>query len=377
VNILYSHHSFCMQRHGGVSRYFTELFRRIPACGGTASTRVVAPLFDNEYLSRAKRAPETPQGAILGVELPTLPGPRIPRRAANALLAQLIGRRQRGVDIFHQTYFSTHDYAPASARRILTVFDMIHELYPGDFLASDSTREAKRASVARADHVICISHATCSDLVRLLGVAPSKLSVVHLAGGLGNSAAPHALACSESSRPFLLYVGRREGYKNFRALLSELGGTPALRDRVDLACFGGGELTAAERADVAGAGLRKDQVVCHAGDDRSLAALYARASALVYPSLYEGFGIPPLEAMAAGCPVVCAATSSLPEVVGDAAEWFEPGVPGALAAALLRVLDDPTRRDELVARGLHRSQAFSWDRCARETLAVYREVLAR
>jgi glycosyltransferase involved in cell wall biosynthesis len=376
MKILYSHHAFCMQRHGGVSRYFTELFLRIPRCGD-AATRVVAPLFDNEYLSRARSATSVPR-AVIGIELPTLPGPRVPRRVANALLARLVTTRQRGVDIFHQTYFSPHDYSPPSARRILTVFDMIHELYPNDFRRSDTTREAKRASIARADHVICISDATRSDLVRLLDVSPSKLSVVHLAGGLGDaSRASTALPASGLVRAFILYVGRREGYKNFQALLSEFGGTPTLRDRFDLVCFGGGEPTAAERESIAGAGLSEDQVDFRAGDDSDLARLYARAAALAYPSLYEGFGIPPLEAMEAGCPVVCAATSSLPEVAGDAAEYFDPHVSGALGAALSRVLDDPARRADLIARGFRRAESFSWDRCARETLAVYRNVLAR
>lgn len=374
MKILYSHHAFSMQRHGGVSRYFAELLKRIPSCGD-ASTRVVAPLFDNEYLAEVGRQAEG-RDSILGLKVPHVPGLRYPRRRVSALLSKWITGRLGGVDIFHQTYFSLNDYAPSSARRVLTVFDMIHELFPGDFRAQDKTREAKRASVARADHVICISQSTRSDLIRLLGVSPSKLSVVYLGGdlGVGVSLAP---VRNRPVRPFVLYVGQRQGYKNFLTLLSEFADSPLLRSRFDLLCFGGGEFSAVERAAIAASGADFGHVVHRSGNDRMLAALYAQASAFVYPSLYEGFGIPPLEAMAAGCPVICAGTSSLPEVVGDAAEQFDPGVPGSIALALQRVLDDPTRSAELVLRGIERATAFSWERCARETFEVYRDVLAQ
>ncbi len=112
------------------------------------------------------------------------------------------------------------------------------------------------------------------------------------------------------------------------------------------------------------------------GDDSLLASLYRGASLFVYPSLYEGFGIPPLEAMSFGCPVVSGNASSLPEVVGDAAELFDPGSPSALLAAIERVLGDSAYRKALVERGHERTQLFSWKRCAEQTLGVYEKVLA-
>ena len=111
------------------------------------------------------------------------------------------------------------------------------------------------------------------------------------------------------------------------------------------------------------------------GGDEILAALYQQAAAFVYPSLYEGFGIPPLEAMAVGCPVICSGTSSLPEVVGDAAEVFDPQDEEAMLAAIERVLESPGRRDALVAAGRNRYQQFTWEKCAQETAAIYRKLL--
>jgi glycosyltransferase involved in cell wall biosynthesis len=120
-----------------------------------------------------------------------------------------------------------------------------------------------------------------------------------------------------------------------------------------------------------------DQDIVHltADSDASLAALYIGATAFVYPSLYEGFGIPVLEAMTLGCPVLCSDSSSLPEVAGDAAEYFDPARTDSLRAALESVVGSATRRAELASRGRARAALFSWERCARETLAVYRSVV--
>jgi len=122
-------------------------------------------------------------------------------------------------------------------------------------------------------------------------------------------------------------------------------------------------------------GLKPETLVQREGDDDLLSRMYANAVAFVYPSLYEGFGIPVLEAMALGCPVACSDTSSLPEVAGDAVEYFDPTRPDAIATAIGRIVESPARAQELRHRGLERVRAFSWARCARETHDVYRRLL--
>jgi glycosyltransferase involved in cell wall biosynthesis len=119
-----------------------------------------------------------------------------------------------------------------------------------------------------------------------------------------------------------------------------------------------------------------DAITKHAaGNDAVLAGLYSSAIALIYPSLYEGFGIPPLEAMAHGCPVICTNTSSLPEVVGEAAELFDPRDPNCLHTSIERVISSQEVRSDLIARGYQRIKGFSWERCARATLAQYKQIL--
>jgi glycosyltransferase involved in cell wall biosynthesis len=251
---------------------------------------------------------------------------------------------------------------------VLTVFDMIHERFPGSFPPTDRTAQHKATAVARADHVVCISHSTRSDLIEMLGVAPHRTSVVHLGHTL-QTAAPRGAASVDG--PYVLYVGQRGGYKNFLPLARALAASAAGADGIRLVAFGGGPFTASERAELAASGYDERRVEQRSGGDDELARLYAHASALAYPSLYEGFGIPPLEAMALDCPVVCSNTSSLPEVVGEAAELFDPCVPASMTAALDRVLLDAQRADALRARGRARVAQFSWERCAAETHAVY------
>jgi glycosyltransferase involved in cell wall biosynthesis len=172
-------------------------------------------------------------------------------------------------------------------------------------------------------------------------------------------------------RPYLLYVGARGGYKNFKKLISVYSKSSKIHKNFDLVCFGGGKLHTDELQMITDAGIRPEQVIHFGGGDNILAALYKQAYAFIYPSLYEGFGIPPLEAMAIGCPVICSNNSSLPEVVGDAAETFDPLDEESIQAAIENVIFSSERRNELIKTGLTHHLKFSWSRCAQETKIIY------
>ena len=175
--------------------------------------------------------------------------------------------------------------------------------------------------------------------------------------------------------PYVLFVGQRSGYKNFEALLRAFAASERLKGDLRILCFGGGPLSTAELSLASELGLGSHHLSQLRGSDKLLGNAYAHAIALAYPSLYEGFGFPPLEAMSAGCPVLVSNTSSLPEVVGDAAIKFDPKNIEELRTAIERVTVSDEVRRELIAAGHERRKQFSWPRCVERTIDVYRKLV--
>lgn len=366
MKIAYDHQIFGWQRFGGVSRYFFELANHLAGAeDGAVQCRIASPFHVNDYLRQAGPALQ-----VMGVHAPAIRRTGRLYRMVNELLAPQFLRRWRP-DILHETYYSRSTVAPKKTAVVVTVHDMIHELFPESFSRWDKTRKEKASAVRRADHVICVSENTRRDLVALLNVDPDKTSVVH--HGYELLAGPTGLR--HFREPFLLYVGGRGGYKNFDLLLQAYARTPRLYENFCLLAFGGGPLTRHEKYRINELSKGRWTVRQVGGDDALLADLYESAVAFVYPSLYEGFGIPPLEAMSLGCPVVCSNTSSIPEVVGGAALQFDPCQVDSIADALEAVSFDGGLRERLRQRGYGRISTFSWSRCAQETLNVYRKLL--
>lgn len=289
----------------------------------------------------------------------------------------------RGLAVLHSPDFIPPLRGPFGS--VITVHDLAFLLYPNLL-----TREAARyygqidAAVRRADHIVAVSESTKADVVRLLGVPEEKITVIYEAAKpifrpLDPAVARHRVqAAFGLADPFLLAVGTVEPRKNlttlFRALrvLGDRRGT-----RPPLAVVGSPGWLFEETLQVVSELGLEDQVrFLGRLPDEDLLLLYNAAQVHVYPSLYEGFGLPPLEAMACGTPTVTSNVSSLPEVVGDAALLVDPRDPEALAEALWRAYGDEDLRRHLRERGLERAGVFSWVKAARETLAVYRRVAA-
>jgi len=365
MKVAFDHQIFVHQRYGGVSRYFYELASRL--LGDTVSeVSVIAPRYINNYLAddaahaftRGKYVPETSRNLRRDVDM------------VNRLAVPLAWRKLNP-DIVHETYFALKPVG-RGRRRVVTVYDMIHELFGEEFPDAEQLTAAKRAAVHRADHVICISANTQRDLVRLYGVDPARTSVVHL--GYSMTAETNFGAADTSERrSTLLYVGNRRGYKNFGTLLQAYASSPVLRE-FELIAFGGHQLLPDEEQEISRLGIT-DSVRFESGSDRVLAARYRGAAAFIYPSRYEGFGIPPLEAMSHGCPVICSNAGSIPEVVGDAGLFFDPNNVEELRTILERVATAPDLQADLRARGYARLSAFSWDKCAADTARIYREIM--
>ena len=377
MKIAYDSQIFCAQTYGGVSRYFCEIASRIAKEPGV-QVSITAPMHINAYLAHV------PSGIVSGFRAPntdrfqTSRGANYPRLALRGL-GLLMGDwmlRAMNPDIVHETYFSPYRLGSRRARRVLTIHDMIHEKFAASFPHADKTARYKALAAERADHIVCVSESTRRDAVEILGLSSEKTSVIYHGFDLMKTASTRdEELILPTYEPYLLYVGNRGGYKNFLRLLEAYGASPQLKTRYKLICFGGGALHAVELKAMQTMRLDSGQVMQLGGSDQLLAKLYERASAFIYPSLYEGFGIPPLEAMSHDCPVVCSNTSSIPEVVGDAGEYFDPVDTESMRVAIERVVMSDSHRKLLIAKGRERLKFFSWDSCAANTLDIYKKVV--
>jgi glycosyltransferase involved in cell wall biosynthesis len=363
--VAFDHQIFAQQRLGGISRYFCELLTRLPD-EGIREVTIVAPFHVNEHLGFLGQRPDV-YGRFVSSRTRGV-GRFV--ATANRVVAPFAWSF-RDADVLHETYYSRRTVGRSRAR-VVTVYDMIHELFPHEQAHSADETARKRAAVDRADHVICISTNTRDDLVRLFGVDPQKTSIVLLGSELANEESGPAIELPPS-KPTLLFVGGRRGRKNFQLLLEAFASSKRLREDLEIVAFGGGRFSGDERAAIQKLSIT-DQVRHDEGDDNRLAAHYRKARLFAYPSRYEGFGIPPLEAMSQGCPVVCSRSSSIPEVVGDAGFYHEPDSLEDLRTALERVAFDDVLRARLKIRGATRANLLSWSRCAAATAEVYRSL---
>lgn len=335
---------FSLQRHGGITVYFRTLIEALAGSEFATTVTLEAPL----------RQDAVDEG----------PTTRIHMRPARHFERWRPARIDGDVALFHSSYYRL----PADRRipTVVTVHDFVYERF-----ASGPRRLAhslqKNRAIAAADAIVCISEATKRDLLDFVGVQPHQ-SIHVVYNGVGEVFRPLGLDQRPTERRYVLFVGQRGGYKNFHLLTEALAG----QTDWDVVCVGGGPFDERELAHLTAPARSR---LRHAGhvDDETLNALYNRALCLVYPSAWEGFGIPVVEAMRAGCPVVCISCPAVLEVGGDALVVSEPDS-HALARAIART-GDPAERQLCRARGFAIASRFSWAATHAATLDVYRRTI--
>ena len=369
MKILYDHTVFQNQRYGGISRYFYEIISRM-----TTKKNVDINLFQgihvNEYeLSSNKNLYKSYLGYKSKIKL----SPFIKSHLflpPNKVLFNTFYRNLKDIDIYHPTYYYQGITKYHKYPIVLTVYDMIHELYPNQLRYSKYTIDAKRTSIETADKIICISNNTKKDLMEIYDVPEDKIQVIYLANSLPKSTNYLNITKEFGIRkPYLLYVGDRNGtYKNFSTLLEAY--LTSMKNRFNLVCFGGGPFNKNEIAIINNSRC-SSKVTQLSGSDQFLTHLYKNAFAFICPSHYEGFGLPLLEAMGSGCPVIAANTSSIPEVVGTAALLFDPNSKYSLINKIEHLESNEILRENLIYLGFEQEKKFSWDKTANETLKLY------
>lgn len=362
-------------RHAGLGRYAQELLSALVI---SDHANKYTALFNS---SRGDLNPASP--------LDRLPTQRVPLDAKpwrmSVLLMQIFNagmdRWLPRCNIFH----ATDHLLPRlkSAQTVFTLHDVIFKFFPEYHLPLNRwfLTNAMPYFLRRADAIIAVSECTKRDAIRFYDIAPEKITVIYegVNPSLRRVDDPNRLAeiraCYAKNQPYLLFVSTIEPRKNISALVDALKILRARGLAQRLLIVGRkGWLYQPTFDHVSQTGMSDVVDFLDFIPDTDLSALLSACDAFVFPSLYEGFGLPPLEAMACGAPVICSNTSSLPEVVGDAALLVNPRDVGEIANAIERVITDSALRDELRAKGITQAAKFSWERAARETLAVYQRV---
>ena len=365
MNIIYDHQIFGWQKYGGISRYFCEIASHLSS-NNNIKVDILAPEYITRYLDSYSN---------LNVHGEFIQEPPVHPRLLRSLnyLKSNISLGALKPQIVHETYFSAFGYINTKkAKKVLTVYDLIHEKFPENFSKLDPTRLEKKLAIRRADHIIAISHQTKQDLIELCNVPDKKVSVIHLGYDIKSKKKQNIFT---NTKPYLLYVGNRNGHKNFKNLLVAFGQSKILKNEFRLVCFGGGKFNQEETDYMKKYNISENDLMHVSGGDDILSSCYENAAAFIYPSIYEGFGIPPLEAMNQSCPVICSKASCIPEVVGSAGYYFDPYDIDSIKKSIEKVVYDVKLTDDLIEKGKNRIKKFSWKKCSDETLDVYKGIL--
>lgn len=350
---------FLAQQRGGISKYFVELVQRLPEQG--IDPVILSTSTRNIHLAESGLVPEAP--------------PQNPVLAKLTWATWRIAGRPRTtprplprLDVLHHTFTHPSYLGMWRGPRVVTVFDMTPELFP-EYFKLGNPHFAKRTFCERSDAVISISENTAQDMARLY--SPAILEKTHtIPFGVGEQFfGPYTNELPVPER-YLLFVGVRSGYKDFPAALEAWRRVAATDDGLDLVVAGGGAFTPDEERALAATGMRS-RIHRVAPSDATMPELYRRAEVFLFPSRYEGFGLPTLEALAAGVPVVLADASCSREVGGDAALYFAPGDVDALVAQIRRAQEREYAQTARTTGPAH-ARLFSWDRLAATTAELYR-----
>lgn len=366
MRVFYDHQVFSLQDAGGVSRYQYELIRNLQRLDpGALEAKLWMGRNSNVMPFSALRDSNT---SIHGSATSLRPG--YVRYGINEVTSALLSQSWGTFDIYHTMLYRA---IPFVHRRslIVTHHDCTHERFPQLFHNAAFIIEKKRKLFRAANAILCVSQSSQLDLQHFYDVPAEKTFVIH--HGFSPLPAPPEVAevTSERMEPYLLYVGSRSEYKNF-SLLLEAFSRGGLAADYRLLVIGGGDFTPEEQAKLNALGLANRVRLIARANEAALAAAYRQAALFVYPSMYEGFGFPPLEAMSLGCPVLVNRTSSLPEICGDAAFYFDQTDAEELARVLATTLDDASGRAAKRQLGEERVKLYDWALTAAKTLDVYR-----
>lgn len=363
IDVVYDHQVFSWQKFGGVSRYFVELIKHLP---DDVHARIDPLLSENAYLSDIKDvAQDVSSWDFANFRVRKHLYEWINRRNSSNTL------RRGGYDVVHPTYYDPYFLSRRKSPAVVTVHDFIHERFPQYFGDAAKVIERKRRTIHEADAIIAISEHTKKDLMEIYALPSGRISVIY--HGASALVAPEKV--EGLPQRYLLFVGERRSYKNFHRFARAFALLSAKDPDLWLVCAGK-PFSPEETAYLRKLGLEKRSRALFATDGQ-LTYLYRNARCFVYPSIYEGFGLPILEAWGTGCPIALSDASCFPEIAADGAEYFDPLSYQSIADAIGRVVYDDAHRADLQERARKLLPAFTWSRTAERTADLYRSLAAQ
>lgn len=365
ISVLYDYQVLAFQKRGGISRYFYELYRNFTGkYEDELQVKISAYFSCNYYFEDVlKRADIVPKYIGKWINMLVV--------LKDIYEGAICGKQY---DVIHPTYYFPEylKYIPKFIREksklIITVYDLIHELY---YPVSEETRKRELIMQA-ADGIIAISENTKQDILRIYPtVSADKIEVIHL----GNSMkVPKCRSNVRFPEKYILMVGNRGEYKNGRILYKAFSLVREEIEDVCLLCIGGGDFDEEEKGMLRS--LQIDNVTFQMSlSDEELYYAYKNALCFVFPSMYEGFGLPIIEAFFCQCPVILSNASCFPEIAQDAALYFEPKDYEGLAKKIVHLINDRLLSEQLIQRANMRLEDFSWDKTVEKTYKFYQRIV--
>jgi glycosyltransferase involved in cell wall biosynthesis len=370
MKILTDSQIFDTQKFGGISRYYNEIFSRI-----IEENQIIVPILitNNEYLKESNLLIKKNNLEILFLKFLSKIGISIRKKVKMANRKNTVNAlKNQNFDVFIPTYYDPFFLEHIKAKPfVLTVYDMTHELFPDYFVDIEMVVKGKKILLEKATKIIAVSNNTKKDILKIYPhIDSSKIKVIYH----GNSIKIIENIKVNLPENYILFVGVRDNYKNFKFFIISISELLRNDSTLNVIAAGGGEFTKDEIEFISNLGL-ENQIKQRFFKEKELGLYYKNAKCFVFPSEYEGFGIPVLEAMACGCPIVLTDNSSFPEVAGDAGIFFELNNEYDLKHKINNLLQNDNLRNEYSLKGLEQVKKFNWDDAAKQCHDIYKLAL--
>ena len=362
MKIAYNGSIFFTQKYGGISRYFCSIINEY--INDKKTIKVFSPIFKNNYLLNL------PRKNIHGFYLPRYPTPNFFKSMVDYTSCYQIKNSE--FDIVHDTYYSPSMLTLKNKKKVLTVYDLIHEKF--DKLYKDNNLEFKKKIIKEADAIICISENTKRDLMEYYGTKEKKIHVSYLGWEhIPKNSTSNFVEAFNIPKNFIFFVGSRYRYKNFDLFLNSYCMSKKIKKDFDIICFGGEKFSKKEKETFKEFGIEK-KILHFYGNDDLLQYLYTTARLFIFPSQYEGFGIPLLEAMSVCCPVLASDTNIFKEICKNGIHYFKNNDQHDLTERLEFLLYSDSNLSSKKDLALSICDKYSWKKCAKETYEVYKKL---